>query len=187
MARQISTSRLFRVTTEVSDDLLKAMKSAPDLARAAIMDGAKNWHDDILDKQHFIRSAHDRYDYAKRSLKYIKRKKGLPDLYFTGGLKSDLNRNAIYIPASNVGVSVRMYARVFNLIKGNMPEKNPDKYIMVGPRKTSRGKTRKAYPNLKREIHRFDEADRQETADVVHASLDKEFNAVKNGTAAKTP
>jgi len=179
MSKTIAKGRLYSVTVEVSDERLKAIKDAPDATEKAMMAGADYWHSRIL-PEHFQRSAHAKYDYADRTRKYrMYRKRGRPDLVYSGAMASDLMSRASFQRVGQ-GVNLKMYARALNFAP-SMPQNSSDHYVTH----TSRGRKRRArYPNMKREIRAFNEADREAVAAVVAAELEHLFSPTDAGGKA---
>lgn len=163
---KITKGKIFRLTVEVSDERLKAMREAKGNAEDALMAGAEYWHDGILPK-HFEKGAGSVYGYAPRAAKYLRdpRKGAKPALVFTGSLRQDMTKRAAYQRVGSA-VNLKMTARVLNFAPA-MPENSGDLYVK---HKNGRG-----YPNLKREIKAFTEDEREMVAAVVAADLERSF------------
>lgn len=178
MSKTISKGRLFRVTTEVNDERLKAMKKVPEATAAALQAGADYWHTGIL-PLHFKSDAHGKYGYAARSRNYLKQrgKRGKPDLVFGGSMERDLTSRATFKQAGSF-LELRMTARVLNFAPA-MPQNTLDHYVK---HKNGRG-----YPNLKREVTVVIEGERETIATVVAGSLEKSFAAESTTTVEPLP
>jgi len=161
---------LFRITVEVDERRLSQMRRAPELAQAALQAAADFWHTGIL-PEHFTGKAHARYGYAARSISYMKssKKRGKPDLVFSGSLARDLRARASFSQKST-SVELRMTARVLNLVP-RMAENSTDIYVQ---QKGGRG-----YPNLKREVKAIIDSEREQLAEVVAAELEKAFGPLE--------
>lgn len=168
MATTISKGRMLRVTVAVDDDRLKLMRRAPELAAAAVQAGAEYWHSGILPK-HFRGGAASVYDYASRSLTYLKdrRKAGKPPLIFSGSLRRDLTARAQFKVAAGSSIELKMQARVLNFAPA-MPANSLDSYVK---HKNGRG-----YPNLQREIKAVTDADQAAVAEVTQGELARSFD-----------
>lgn len=176
MSTTISKGRVFRVTTTVDDDRLRAMRKAPEATADAQRVGAEYWHSGILPK-HFKAGAGAVYGYAARASKYLRdrKKQGKPSLVYSGTLRADvLARVAIKVMAGG-GVDARVSARVLNLAP-TMPENSLDLYVK---HKNGRG-----YPNLKREIKTMTDDDREYVAAVVAYQLELAFNPAAAASVA---
>lgn len=170
MTTTVSKGRLYSVTVEVSDERLRAMRDAPELAEKGLMAGADFWHTGILPR-HFQRSAHSTYDYADRTKKYKRRKRGAPDLVNTGAMAAELMGRAAFQRVGKA-VNLKMYARALNFAP-SMPANSSDHYVMHGSRRGRRGAK---YPNMKREIRAFTEAEREQVAEAIAQRLESLFD-----------
>jgi len=178
---KFTKGKLLRLTVEVSDERLQAMREAKGNAEDALMAGAQYWHDGILPK-HFDKSASSVYGYAPRARSYLKdpRKGQKPAMVFTGSLRADMLKRAAYQRVGSA-VNLKMTARVLNFAP-TMPENSGDLYV-----KHKRGR---GYPNLKREIKAFTEDEREMVAVVVAKDLERSFAPSENKsktTAMATP
>lgn len=180
MSVTISKGKAFRCTVAVDDDRLKAMRAAPELAEKALMAGADYWHTGILPK-HFERGASGTYGYAPRSPTYLKSKgkSGKPGLVFSGSLRRDLRSKAAYRQVGK-SVELKMTARILNVVP-NMAENSPDLYVK------HKNKTKRGYPNLKREIKMLTEDDRAAVAVVARDTLAAALDPASNTTTIGPP
>ncbi len=169
MPVEVSKGRIFRVTTAIDDDRLKAMRRAPENAQAALTAGAVYWHTGLL-PEHFKPGAGGKYDYAPRSFTYLKsrEKAGKPLLVLSGSLRRDVKSNVTIKPTAKTSVAVNMKARVLNLAP-NMPQDTADLFIK------HRSK-RRGYPNLKRELKAILPEERAAIATVIKTDLAQRFD-----------
>ena len=167
--RTISKGQIFSVTTEVDDTLLEKMRQSPDLASQANAEGAKYFHSKLL-PQHFKSGAFAKYGYARRGVKYVKSKRGIPNLIsppssgHSGSMRRELLAMSSY--RRTRGVELRMSARVLNLAP-SMPQ-NSDAMKVKQP-----GKKGHVYPNMKREIKVVTPDEKKDIALVVRAKLNQ--------------
>ena len=141
MAATISKGRLLSVFVQYDEQKLAALRKTPELIQAAMQRSAEYWQTGIL-PEHFKKEASEKYGYAPRTKKYLKRKGYKPSLILSGSLRRDLRSRAQF-KVQRTGVELRMTARVLNLAP-TMAENNQDLYVA---RKGTHG-----YPNLKREL-----------------------------------
>ena len=167
--RTMSKGQIFSVTTEVDDTLLEKMRQSPDLASQAIMEGAKYFHSKLL-PQHFKSGAFAKYGYARRGVKYVKSKRGIPNLIsppssgHSGSMRRELLAMSSY--RRTRGVELRMSARVLNLAP-SMPQNSDDRVVKMP------GKKGHVYPNMKREIKVVTPDEKKDIALVVRAKLNQ--------------
>lgn len=162
--------KIFAVTTEVDDQLLKSLRSTPEILQKATAEGAAYWHTGIL-PAHFEASAHSRYNYAQRAKNYLlqRRKKGRPDLVCRGDMRRELLHNRQIITTA-AGAKLKMTARVLNLV--GAANDNPDSYVTH----TARNGHTRTYPNLKREIKSITDDERESVAHVVATAIESEIH-----------
>ena len=157
---------LFKVYVEVNEDRLKALKKAPEIVERAFLVAADYYHTKIL-PQHFKKDAASRYDYARRSMDYLKRQGGKPALINSGRLRADMISRARF-QATKTGITISMSARVLNLVP-RMPENGLNHYVQLS-------NSTKGYPNIKRELKAMTEEEEQTIGEIIAAELDRAFN-----------
>ena len=191
MKKEFTRGRLCTISIETDDRRIDQMKHAPDLAEKALQAGADWWHTHIL-PLHFQHSAHGKYDYARRSHKYLlqRRKQGQPDLVCSGKMREEMKTKASLKTAgrgSNTVIELRMWARALNLIP-NIADTNLDRYVTHQRRRGQRGsqKTRD-YPNLKREIKAITDEEREALAQVICDELAKLFGPLETTNSRAIP
>jgi hypothetical protein len=177
MSKTIAKSRIFRVTVEVSDERMAALKRAPENTADAMEKGAMFWQSKLLPK-HFEPGSAGKYGYAERSIKYLKSwpKAGKPPLVVSGSLRNDV-RVAAFERGAGGQVTAKMTARVLNLVP-NLPENSLDLYVK------HKDKTKRGYPNLKRELKVVLDTEKEAIAGVVTGRLETLFNPASTSSAA---
>lgn len=173
--KTLSKGRIFSVSTEVSDEQLKALKAAPEHVQASLTAVALQWHSTILPR-HFETSAHDRYGYAERARSYLKQKHGRADLQspmssgHSGKMKTELLQRAQVRKFGATGVSLKLTARAFNFAG-----RGADASLAVKV-PNSKGVN---YPNLPKEVRQLTD-DEQE---LLRSATEKALIAVFAATA----
>lgn len=175
MPTTIAKGRMYTVTTAVNDGLLAAMRKAPDSATDAMEAGADYWHRGVL-PEHFKKGAHQKYGYADRAISYLRQKNGKPDLVKTATMRRELIARAD-IKRQSGSVQLKMQARVLNLAP-TMPQNSDDLYVK------HKNKSKRGYPNLKREIKIILLDEREDVAQVVAWHLQNSFDRSGAGFAA---
>jgi hypothetical protein len=164
--KTIARGRLFSVTTEVDEGRLKQLRKTPEILQAAQQVGADYHHTKNV-PEHFKRGAHEKYDYAERTRGYRRLNNGRPDMVKTGRMMRDLIARATF-KNSGKGVSLVMQARVLNVAPA-MPENSADKYVK------HTNKSKRGYPNLKREIKAMHPQELDAIANVVTKELERAY------------
>jgi hypothetical protein len=139
---------MMKLHIEFPEPLMKAMKEMPDGVGEVMLEVGKTWHESML-APHFERGAHGRYGYAERSHSYLKspKKRGKPDLVFSGDMQREMTGSAQFRQGSKMA-TVTFRARTLNFCP-NIANSNDSEYV---PHIRKRDNKTIQYPNLKREV-----------------------------------
>ena len=170
--RFASKGRIFGMVTDIDDDLLKRLKSSPEILRRANEDGARYWHANFL-PGHFLPEAFTKYGYAPSRRRQPKRLRTSHfakqrHLVVTGALRDQMTARISQLTATATGVVMKLRATTLNFVP-NMPDQSQELYV-----KQSHGRL---YPNLKREVKVLLDPERQALAAVVRKSALDQLNA----------
>lgn len=166
----------FAVTIAIDEGRLEQLKQTPEVLAGIMQQVANHWHTQILPR-HFQRTAKEKYGYAPRTSRYEERKRGRPDLYWTGSMQRDLQTNAQLMDTGKA-IRLKMHARVLNFVP-NMQESDVNLYVKHD-KELKGSKVRKTYPNMKRELRILLPDEHEELSKVAQAALAEVFGAAPN-------